>query len=87
MHNEARHSRWMDEHDPELQPGVTCHIEIENDHGSTMREVLSATAHALRAVAAQVEAGALEDGFHPIKSPNGEKIGEIYLDHHATSEI
>ena len=87
MREESNDSRWMDEHDPELQPGLTCHIEIENDHGKTMREVLTGTGRALRAIAAQIESGTLEDGFHPINAPSGEKIGEVYLDYHATSDI
>jgi hypothetical protein len=86
MREEPNGSRWMDEYDPELQPGLTCHIEIENDHGKTMREVLAATACALRAVAGQIELGVLDDGFHPIRAPDGEKIGEVYLDHHETME-
>ena len=42
----------------------------------------ASTAAVLRRIADQIEAGELETGFHPIKRPDGETIGEIYLDYH-----
>jgi hypothetical protein len=64
------------------QPGLVCHIEIDNKVGKTSREINASTAAALRSVAAQIEAGELGTGFHPIKAPNGEEIGKVYLDHY-----
>lgn len=84
MREASNESRWMDEYDPELQPGLTCHVEIECDRGDTIREVVTTTAQALRALAARIEAGVLEDGFHPIEAPDGGKIGKVYLDYHTT---
>ena len=77
-------SRWMDECDPELQPGLTCHVEIDNECGQSARDIDATTAWALRNLAAQIEAGKLDSGFHPIKTPSGEKIGEVYLDYYET---
>jgi len=65
------------------QPALKCDIEIDNKVGKTGREINASTAAALRIVAAQIEAGELNTGFHPIKAPNGEVIGEVYLDHYA----
>jgi hypothetical protein len=67
----------------EGQPALKCDIEIDNKVGKTDQEILASTAEALRSVAAQLEAGKLDTGFHPIKAPNGEIIGEVYLDHYA----
>jgi hypothetical protein len=63
------------------QPALKCDIEINNVFGKTARDVDVSTAAALRWVADQIEAGALDSGFHPIKRPDGEVIGEVYLDH------
>ncbi|MDE3061283.1 MAG: hypothetical protein KGJ06_09755, partial [Pseudomonadota bacterium] len=70
--------------EPGAQPGLTCHIEIDNEIGRTPREIAETTARALRALAAQVEAGTLDDGFHPINILSGDEIGRIYIDWHAT---
>jgi hypothetical protein len=86
MINHNANDSWMDDYDPELQQGLTCHIEIDNDIGKTAREVATTTAKALRALAAQVEAGTLDDGLHPINILTGEKIGEIYIDWHSTDQ-
>ena len=65
------------------QPALICNIEIDNKFGKTDREINVSTAAALRILAAQIEAGELDTGSHPIKAPNGEVIGEVYLDHYA----
>jgi hypothetical protein len=69
--------------DPELQPGLTCHIEIEIESGA-LQEINASTAWALRRVADLIEVGRLEGGFHPVKAPSGDKIGEAYLDYYET---
>jgi hypothetical protein len=79
MDNRARD----DASDPELQPGLTCHIEIEIESG-TSQEINASTAWALRKVAELIEVGRLESGFHPVKAPSGDKIGEAYLDYYET---
>lgn len=66
-----------------LQPGLTCHIEIEVESG-TSQEIDASTAWALRRVADLIEGGKLESGFHPVNAPSGDKIGEAYLDYHET---
>jgi hypothetical protein len=68
----------------ELQPGLKCDIEINIESGATPEDVNATTAWALRQIAAQIEADELDTGFHPIKAPTGEKIGEVYLDHYGT---
>lgn len=85
MNKDAVDSCWMDECEPDVQPGLTCHIEIDNEIGNTPREVASATAKALRALAAQIEAGTLNDGHHPINLLSGEKIGKVYIDWYGTA--
>ena len=72
-----------DASDPELQPGLTCHIEIEIERG-TSREIDAATAWALRDIADRIEGRRLETGFHPVQAPGGDKIGEVYLDYYET---
>jgi hypothetical protein len=76
--------RWMDEREPGIQPGLICRVEIDNELGKTIREVVATTAAALRILALQLEAGKLNDGFHPLESLRGEKIGEVFLDFHRT---
>lgn len=68
--------------DPNGQPGLMCDIEINNETCKTHRELLAMTAEALRSLASQIETEKLEDGFHPIKTPSGDIIGEVYLDHY-----
>ena len=84
MSNDNEDSRWMDESDPdpELQAGLTCHVELTIEGGTTFRDLLEKAAWALRTAAVQVEGGQLKDGFHPITTLKGEKLGEIYLDHY-----
>ncbi|MDE3016813.1 MAG: hypothetical protein KGI29_07870 [Pseudomonadota bacterium] len=77
----------LTESDPDLKLGLTCDIEINNESGNTLQDILKSTAEALRTIAAQIEADELDSGHHPIKTPSGEKIGEIYLDRHATRQL
>jgi hypothetical protein len=65
-------------------PGIKCDIEINYTSSTEADDTGSVVAAALRALAAQIEAGALDTGFHPIKTAAGQKIGDIYLDHYAT---
>lgn len=67
--------------DFEGQPGLKCDVEMNIESGDTDQEVLATAAEALRSLAAAIEAGKLGTGFHPIKTPSGEKIGEFYLDY------
>ena len=74
----------MDEaSEPEFQPGLTCHIEIVIESG-TPQEIDASPAWALRNVADLIEGRSLESGFHPVKAPSGDKIGEAYLDYYET---
>lgn len=72
-----------DASDPEFRPGLTCHIEIKAE-SATSQQIDAMTAWALRSVADLIERRSLESGFHPVKAPDGEKIGEVYLDYHET---
>jgi hypothetical protein len=76
-------SAMEDASDPEFQLGLTCHIEIEIE-GGTPQEIDSSTVWALRNVADLIEGRKLESGFHPVKAPSGDKIGEAYLDYYET---
>ena len=82
MSKDTVDSRWMDEHDPELQRGVTCDVELNIENGKTYRDLVAKAAWALRTTAVQIEAGKLDDGFHPIKTLDGEEIGKVYLDYY-----
>lgn len=84
MSDDAVDSQWMDKRDPELQPGLTCHIELSLDTGDTYREILAKAAWALRTTAVQLEAGTLDTGHHPIKTLSGEEIGKVYLDYYGS---
>jgi hypothetical protein len=84
MNGNAADSCWMDERDPEVQPGLMCHVEITIESGDTYREILAETARSLRTTALLVEEGKLETGHHPITTLSGEKIGEVYLDYYGT---
>ena len=84
MSKVATASRWKDELGCELLPGLKCDIEINIESGTTPEDINATTAWALREIAAQIEAGKLDTGFHPIKAQNGEKSGGIYVTHSAT---
>jgi len=84
MGKDTTGSSWMDEYEPGSQPGLTCHVEIENEDGKTFREIVATTAAALRTLALQLEEGSLEDGHHPLETLKGKKIGEVYLDFYST---
>ena len=86
MTKDATAERWKDEFGAELKPGLKCDIEITNEIGVTPEEINASTAWALRQIATQIEADELDTGFHPIKAPNGEEIGKVYLDHYASDE-
>ena len=79
-------SRWMDERDPDIQPSVTCDVELTIETGETYRELSAEIARALRTIALQVEQGSLEDGWHPIKRLTGEEIGKVYFDYSGIQE-
>jgi hypothetical protein len=84
MSKDAVDSRWMDERAPEVQPGLTCHVELDLEKGNTFRELLAKVAWGLRTTALQVEAGKLTDGIHPITTLDGEVIGKVDIDYHGT---
>lgn len=86
MSKAATAPRWKDEFGCEVQPGLKCDIEINIETGATPEDINATTAWALREIAAQIEADTLDTGFHPIKDPNGEEIGQVYLDHHGRIE-
>ena len=86
MSEDAADSSWMDERDPdpELQVGLTCHVELDIAQDGVYRDLLAKAATALRATAAALEAGKFEGGFHPVKTLSGEEIGQVYIDYYGT---
>lgn len=84
MRKDAVDSRWLDDFDPEIQPGLTCHLEIDINKGDTYRSVLTAAARTLRATASKIEAAKLDTGFHPVTAADGESVGQVYLDFYET---
>jgi hypothetical protein len=57
--------------DMEGTPCLKCDIEIDYESPSSTDDTSTTVANALRTLAAQIEAGKLDDGFHPIKTANG----------------
>jgi hypothetical protein len=79
MTNDNVNPNWMDERDPETRPNLVCHVELSIETGDTFREQHAKAAWALRTIALQLEEGKFEDGFFPITTLEGEKLGELYL--------
>lgn len=65
----------MYEEDPSMEERVKCDIEIDCANGAAL-------AWLLRQVADQVESEELNDGHHDLTVPNGDKVGEVYLDYY-----
>jgi hypothetical protein len=86
MSTDDNDSRWMDERDPDMQPGLKCDVEITVESGETLRDCAAEVARALRTTAVLIEEGKLEDGFSPIKTLSGEEIGEVYVDWYGTGD-
>lgn len=70
----------FDEFDPLSEAALKCDIELDTTGHRTSRDAAKATAALLRALAASIENGQLDTGFHPVMNANGEKVGEVYLD-------
>ncbi len=87
MQEDKIDAHWMDESEDGFKSCLTCHIEIDNEGGDTPREVATSTAKALRALAAQIEAGTLDDGHHPINLLDGKEIGKVYIDWYASGPL
>ena len=67
----------MNEDDPAMEDRLQCDIEIDCANGK-------AVAWVLRDLANKIEQESLDSGHHDVKVPNGEKVGEVYLDYYAT---
>ncbi|MCK4945040.1 MAG: hypothetical protein KAS59_02135, partial [Alphaproteobacteria bacterium] len=59
---------------------LRCDIEIDCTNGK-------AVAWVLRDLANKIEQESLEDGHHDVKVPNGDKVGEVYLDYYVTMKL
>lgn len=66
----------MYEEDPSMEERVKCDIEIDCANGAAL-------AWLLRKIADQVEGEELDDGHHDLIVPDGDKVGEVYLDYYA----
>lgn len=66
----------MFEEDPSAEERLKCDIEIDCTNGK-------AVAWVLRNLADKIEQESLEDGHHDVTVPNGDKVGEVYLDYYA----
>jgi hypothetical protein len=84
MDDNVINDNFMDDLDSEVQPALKCDVEIDNSSGRTLEEINKSTADALRSIASQIESDSLDTGFHPITTPSGEKIGQVYLDYYGT---
>jgi hypothetical protein len=65
-------------------PCLKCDVEIDYKSVEGADDTDATVAAALRELATQIESGAPETGFHPVKTATGKEIGEVYLDHYAT---
>lgn len=70
----------MYEEDPSMEERLQCDIEINCTNGK-------AVAWVLRDLANKVEQENLDDGYHDVKVPNGNKVGEVYLNYYVKSDI
>lgn len=59
---------------------VKCDVEIDCSNGK-------AVAWVLRDLADKIEREGLDSGWHDIKVPNGEKVGQLYLDFYEISNF
>ncbi|MCG7938894.1 MAG: hypothetical protein N0C88_08590 [Candidatus Thiodiazotropha lotti] len=63
---------------PDLEERLKCDVKIDCSNSK-------AVAWVLRSLADQIEQENLDTGFHDVKVPNGDKVGEVYLDYYAQS--
>lgn len=73
--------------DPEVTPGLTCHIEMDILGGQTARDVATRVAVTLRDLSVQIESGQLDTGFHRIAAKNSADVGELYLDFYGEATL
>jgi hypothetical protein len=59
-----------------MEDRLKCDIEVDCANGK-------AVAWVLRKLADQLEDESMDSGHHDINMPNGEKVGEIYLDYYS----
>lgn len=65
----------FEEDDPSVEERLKCDVEMDCANGK-------AVAWVLRQLADKIEAGDLDTGFHPLTVPNGDTVGEVYLDYY-----
>lgn len=70
----------MLEENSSAEERVKCDIEIDCTNGK-------AVAWVLRDLADKIGQESLDSGWHDVKVPNGDKVGELYLDFYETSNF
>ena len=70
----------MNEDDPSMEDRLQCDIEIDCTNGK-------AVAWVLRDLADKIEQESLDSGHHDVKVPNGDKVGTLYLDYYAKTDL
>lgn len=65
----------MDDDDPDVVEQLQCDVELVCANEK-------AVAWVLRDLADKIEQGSLDTGHHDLKVPNGDKVGEVYLDYY-----
>lgn len=64
--------------DDEIEDRLQCDIKIDCRNEK-------AVAWVLRDLADKIESGILDTGYHDVTTPNGDKVGETYLDYYGTT--
>jgi hypothetical protein len=70
----------MFEDDPSMEERLQCDIEMDCTNSK-------AVAWVLRDLTSKIEQEAMDSGHHDILVPNGDKVGEIYLDYYAKTDL
>lgn len=70
----------MSEEELAMEEGLQCDIEIDCTNSK-------AVAWVLRDLANKIEQEVLDSGHHNITVPNGDKVGEVYLDYYVKTDI
>ena len=78
--------KWLDDREEDGVACLKCDVELDMK-GETYREILRRTTAALRFAADRIASGELDTGFHDVHDADGQKVGEIYLDHYGEFKL
>ncbi len=73
--SDPQYPPYPDDDDPSVEERLKCDIEIDCAN-------CKAVAWVLRDLAEKLEHDIFDSGHHDVTVPDGEKVGEIYLDYY-----